>query len=142
MNQKHLIPKKELEEYKRFAFQKSMTEMAVAFILGAAFQKVVNSISTNLFMPFIQYFINITGENWRNYKYSPVHNLNIEIGAFLGNFVDFLLISIILFVVYKKIISKFMVQENTTVKCESCLSDINVECKRCPFCTTWRNDGR
>ena len=51
----NLIGKKEYNEFKKFAFKKNMVELAIAFMLGGAFQQVVSAISKNLVMPIINY---------------------------------------------------------------------------------------
>jgi len=98
----------ELSKFKRFAFQGSMIQMAVAFILGAAFKNVVTSISENLIMPVINYVINwllcTTGSEWRKVSWTPVEDMTFEVGKFIGSFIDFLIIAIILYIVWKKIL--------------------------------------
>jgi len=94
----------ELIEFKKFAFQGSMIQMSVAFILGAAFKNVVTSISENLVMPVINFIIGKTGVNWRQLSWEPTDGITFEIGKFLGSFVDFLIIAFILYIIWKKIL--------------------------------------
>lgn len=136
-----LVGKDEFKNFKKFAFKGQMVDLSVAFILGAAFRKVVGSISDNLIMPLLNFIISKTGDNWREYTYSPVENLNFELGKFAGAFVDFLLIAIILYIVYQKIISgmledkaKVVCLEN--IKCPYCYSVIYYKCTKCPHCTS------
>jgi large conductance mechanosensitive channel protein len=86
-----------VEDYKKFAFKGDMIKLAIAFILGGAFNKVVTSISENLLMPIIDFLILNTKDDWRNYIWNPVKGLEIELGQAFGAFIDFFLISIILF---------------------------------------------
>jgi len=89
------------EDYKKFAFKGHMIEMAIAFILGASFSKVVKSISENLIMPLINVILFRTGGNWREITWSPIEGVVFEIGKFLAAGVDFFLISIVLFILWR-----------------------------------------
>lgn len=101
-----LVGKKELAEFRKFAFKDRMMEMAIAFMLGASFKAVVSSIVNNLLMPLIDYASDFTGNSWREMKWEPVEGLVFEIGTFSGAFLDFLLMAIILYILYVKIIKK------------------------------------
>jgi large conductance mechanosensitive channel len=86
-----------LEEYKQFAFRGNIISMATAFILGAAFDNLVKSISSNIIMPFVNFIILQAGTNWRDVKWTPINGLTFEPGKAFGSLFDFLLISIVLF---------------------------------------------
>jgi large conductance mechanosensitive channel len=90
-----------LNEYKNFAFKDNIVKLAIAFVLGGAFQKVVSSTSDNLIMPLINYLILHTGQEWREHLFEPTDGIKFETGKFLGATVDFLLISIFLFIIWK-----------------------------------------
>lgn len=108
LGQMPLLEKRELKEeiqsFHKFAFQKSMIQLSIALILGAAFNKVVEAISNHLVMPIINAVLSHTGTSWREAVWQPVKGIAIEHGAFLGAFVDFLLTALVLYIVFKKII--------------------------------------
>ena len=89
------------DEYKKFAFKGDMMKMAIAFILGGAFSKVVTSISESLIMPFLNFILLKTGVGWREFAWTPWTGLTLEVGQLLAAFVDFFLISIVLFIMWK-----------------------------------------
>jgi large conductance mechanosensitive channel len=139
-----IIGEKELSEWKKFAFKGRMVEMAVAFMLGGAFQKVVTSISESLIMPAINFLIGKTGQDWRNYDFTPVDGMTFEIGKFAGSFMDFILISIILYILFRKIFSPILKEDSKIVikcieliRCPVCQDSISYKAKRCPSCTSW-----
>jgi len=140
MNKK-FISNKELVEYKKFALKEDMLKMSTAFILGAAFNNVVKGISDLLIMPFINFIILKTGESWRKFKIEPIQGLVLEVGQFLGYLVDFILISIILYVFYIKILKNIKLQKEVDLKCIEtkdcplCQSRIHYLAKKCPECT-------
>jgi large conductance mechanosensitive channel len=91
----------QIQEYRKFAFQGDMLKMAIAFILGAAFSKTVTAISENLIMPLLKYLLHFTGDEWRTATWEPIHGLIFEVGKFGASAVDFLLISVVLFLMWK-----------------------------------------
>ena len=93
----------EIEEYKKFAFRSNMMQMAVAFILGAAFNKFITSFCENVVMPVFNFLLGYTGVSWRELTFVPIYGLKIEIGKFLGSSFDFLIISMVLYFVYIKL---------------------------------------
>lgn len=96
----------ELEGYKDFAFSKNLFTMALALILANAAQGVVNKISDCILMPIINYSVSATGGNWRNLVFSPVDGMDIEIGRFFGSFLEFIITTLILYLLYRNIVKK------------------------------------
>jgi large conductance mechanosensitive channel len=137
IDEKAFIGEKEINKYKEFAFKEDMLKMSIAFILGASFNKVVTGISDLIIMPIINFVIIQTGDTWRRWSVEPIHGLKLEIGQFLGVLIDFILISMILYIIYMKIISR--ITSNRSVaqnkKCPLCVSEINIMAKKCPKCT-------
>jgi len=136
-----LIGRENYRAFIAFAFKKSMTEMAVAFMLGAALRNVISSLSNNIIMPAINFVMDHTGKDWREYAVTPIEGLTFEIGPFLGAFMDFMLIAVVLFILYKKIISPVFQEEEKIrvidkMDCPFCYEKIFYKCKRCPFCTS------
>lgn len=99
----------EFEEYKKFAFKGDMFKMAIAFILGGAFGKVVSSISNDLLMPLMAFITSYAGDHWKEATWTPVEGLVLETGKFVGTMLEFLLVSMALFIIVK--IVTFILQE-------------------------------
>lgn len=134
----------EVSSFEKFAFKDRMVDVAVAFIIGAAFQKAVTALSNNLMMPVLNFFVAQTGSNWRKLVWTPIEGMTIEIGQCVGSFLDFLLISGLLYLIYVKLLRPFLVSEQVTqIKKESnkccpfCASQIPIVAKRCGQCTSW-----
>lgn len=92
--------KDRVQEYRQFAFKDDMLKLAIAFILGGAFTKTVTAISECLIMPLLN-FITQHGGSWREAVWEPIEGLIFEIGAFGAASVDFILISVVLFFMWK-----------------------------------------
>lgn len=97
---------KELESYKQFAFGKNLLNVAVALILATSVQKFVSSISDHLLMPLINYFISKADGDWRNLILVPVEGMNLEIGKFGGAMLEFFITTMVLYILYTKIIKR------------------------------------
>ena len=139
---KGLVGGKEYEQFKKFAFKGQMIQMAIAFMMGAAFSSVVKSISENLIMPVINFGLSKTGDDWREFAYTPIEGLTLELGKFCAAFVDFFLIALVLYILYAKLLQPLReeppeVKCIETKKCITCQSVIHWQCERCPQCTTW-----
>jgi len=110
MQEKNLVPeiKKEINEYKKFAFNKNLMALALALILAAVVQKFVTALSESLLMPIINYFVNATNTgNWRNMIFCPIDGMNLEIGKLCAAGLEFTITTIVLYVIYSKIVKKF-----------------------------------
>ena len=98
--------KQELESYKKFAFSNNLIALALSLTMANATEKIVNSISENLLMPIINYFVDNTGENWRNLIFAPTTGLEFEVGAMMNGFLKFIFTSIIVYIFYTKVFKK------------------------------------
>lgn len=136
MENRSLIGRKEIEEYRKFAFRDDVFKLTVGVILGNSFNKVVFGVSDYLVMPVFTFLVSKTGEHWREWTFEPVCGLKFELGRMAGVFVDFLLISVVLYLFYVKLWgTMFGAPEQTGMKrCGMCFSAIDERSTRCPKC--------
>lgn len=109
MSEKNLLPKEiksEIEDYKKFAFNQNMVMVAIGLILANAFQKCVSSISEYFVMPIVNYLIAGVDGDWRLWIFVPAKGMSIEIGNLIGAIIDFLIITLVLYLIYSKILKK------------------------------------
>ncbi len=94
-------------EFKTFIQRGSIIELAVAFILGTAFGRIISSLVADIFTPILSL---ITGrQGFANYKIviqeaDPILGLSenaIYYGMFIKTLLDFLVIALVLFFVIK-----------------------------------------
>jgi large conductance mechanosensitive channel len=90
--------KKFLDEFKAFAFKGNVMDLAVAVIIGGAFGKVIDSLVKSVLMPLVSYLVPTSGGDYRTWTLGRV-----EIGAFLGEFINFLLIALAVFLAIVKL---------------------------------------
>lgn len=96
--------KQTLKEYREFAFKQDIEKVCLAVILGGTFDSLIKNISANLIMPFFDFVINKTHGDWRNYKLIITEGLELGIGKIAGGLLDFVIISVILFILFRKIL--------------------------------------
>lgn len=80
-----------LEEYKRFLFRGNLIELAVAFILGAAFNAVVQSLAEDVIIASIARLLQF--DNVAQWRVAGIH-----IGSFLASLLSFVVVATVLFV--------------------------------------------
>lgn len=89
-----------IDEFKAFALKGNVVDMAVGVIVGGAFGKIVSSLVSDVIMPVFSFLTQ--GMSISGMKYDlPGGNAVIAYGAFLQNVVDFLLISVSIFLMIK-----------------------------------------
>lgn len=104
MVKKFVDLEEELRQYKQFALGRNMASVAIALILANACQKVVTAISENILMPIINFFTSSAGERWRDMEVAITPGLYIEIGKFLSASLEFAITTIVLYVIFFKVI--------------------------------------
>ena len=83
-----------LKEYKEFLFRGNLLDLAVAFILGAAFAAVVSSFATDVIMEPIaeQLGVNNVG---------AMEGAGIKYGLFLAALLNFVIVATVLFFIVR-----------------------------------------
>ena len=94
---------KGVSEFKEFITKGDVVDLAVGVIVGGAFGKIVTSLVNDILMPIIG--IVIGGIDFSNLSVNIV-DAKIMYGSFIQQILDFLIISLCIFI-FVKIISKF-----------------------------------
>jgi large conductance mechanosensitive channel len=108
-----------LQDLKKFLFKDSLVDVAVAFILAAAFGAVVKSLVENVIMPLIAALV---GKPSFDDIVWTLGDTPIKIGMFLTAFVNFLIIGTVLFFVVRAITRVMSVRKRETLD-EKMVSD-------------------
>jgi large conductance mechanosensitive channel len=99
-----------VSEFKEFAVKGNAMDMAVGIIIGAAFNKIVNSIVSDIIMPPIGMVVG--GVDFKNLQLvlkeaslsaagEALPAVAIRYGAFLNTVIEFLIVALSVFVVIK-----------------------------------------
>lgn len=89
-----------IEEFKAFAMKGNVIELAVAVVIGTAFGKIVSSLVTNIITPFLG--ILLGGIDFSNLQLI-VGDTAITYGVFIQSIVDFVIISLVIFLAIKAV---------------------------------------
>lgn len=151
-----------LDEFKTFAIKGNVIDMAVGIIIGAAFGKIVDSMVKDVLMPpigwmmgkvdFGNLYITLPNFDGEIVKYPSLEAaqsagaVTINYGLFLNSLISFIFVAFAVFLLIKCINKIRAAAEKTasdkeaetpTVKtCPYCCSEININAKKCPNCTS------
>lgn len=119
-------------EFKAFALQGNLLELAIAFILGVAFAAVVNSLVNDVLMNIVAA---VAGKpDFSNLSFSIGDGV-IRYGRFLTALVTFLIIAFVLFLIVRAMQRVTRPRPAERTDCPHCLSSIPVGARVCSFCT-------
>ncbi len=140
-----------LKEFKKFALQGNVLDMAIGIIIGAAFGKIVSSLVNDVLMPpigliigkvdFSGLFLNLSGETYASLAAAKAAGApTINYGIFLNNILDFTIVAFVIFLLVKQV-NRLKAKEvpaaaPTNRDCPRCLSSVPLKATRCPFCTS------
>lgn len=79
------------QEFVQFAVKGNAIELAMAVVLGGSFSKITTSIVSDLVMPLVNPLL--PNGDWRSLVIGP----GVRLGSFLGALLDFLIISVTVF---------------------------------------------
>lgn len=117
------------QDFKTFLLKQNALALAIAFVIGVALNKVVQSIVNDFIMPVVG-VITPSGD-WEKaiWQLGP---LKFGIGDFLSSVLNFLIIGIVAWR-----LSKLVPTEKTpdVKECPYCRSKIDPRATRCPQCT-------
>ncbi|MBQ5347524.1 MAG: large conductance mechanosensitive channel protein MscL [Ruminococcus sp.] len=137
--------KKFFAEFKEFIMRGNVMDLAVAVIIGGAFQSIVKSLCDDVITPFIQWIIGMcTGAKSIDEMTKALNVGPIQFGAFISAIINFIIMAFIIFILVK-VVNKAMTlgkkkeeeeEEETEKECPYCLSKIDINATRCPHCTS------
>ena len=137
--------KKVFGEFKEFVMRGNVLDLAVAVIIGGAFQTIVSSLCDDVITPFIQLIISkCIGVDSIDEMTKVLNVGTIQLSNFISAIINFLIMAVIIFCLVK-FINRIMSigkkkeekeEEKTTKTCPFCKSEIDIEATRCPHCTS------
>lgn len=135
------------QDFKNFILRGNVVELAVAVIIGAAFNSVVMSLVRDFLTPLIAMFGGKPNFDALRFTFNGT---TFQYGDFINAVISFLIIAIVVFIFVIEPMNKLKgavenrgkSQSPSTKKCPDCLSEIPLDAKRCPECTTWLEGER
>ena len=128
-----------LKDFKDFILRGNVVDLAVAFVIGAAFNSVIQSLVRDFITPLITGFL---GKNSiLQGKLVVAHRFTFNWGDFLSVLLSFVIEAFIIFLFVVQPINKLVAiskrnqpEEPGTKKCPECLSEVPNKATRCAFC--------
>ena len=140
-----------IEEFKKFALRGNVMDLAVGFIMGASFSKIVSSLVNDIIMPpiglalgkvdFSNLFVNLSGTVVPSVADAKKAGLpTINYGVFLNTIIEFVIVAFVLFMLIQQV-NRLTTKPAppaapTTKECPYCFSGIPLKATRCPNCTS------
>jgi large conductance mechanosensitive channel len=128
-----------LDEFRTFITKGNVLDLAVAFVMGAAFNALVTALVSDIVSPLI----GIPGHaNFTSITYA-VNGSTFLVGSFVNSIITFLTIAVAVFFFIIKPVSKMesmmkpkQLAALDTKECPYCLTKIPLKATRCPSCTS------
>lgn len=126
-------------EFKDFILKGNVIDLAVAVVIGVAFNAVITAFVTDIITPLI----GIPGHvDFSSLTYT-INNSVFMVGSFVNAIIGFITIALVIFFFVVKPVSKMKemtskkpIAPPNTKQCPECLSNIPLKAKRCAFCTS------
>jgi large conductance mechanosensitive channel len=90
-------------EFKAFLTKHGVIGLAVAVVIGGAVGKLVTALVSDLVMPVVGAFT--PSGDWRQATWT-IGSVKLGIGDFIGVFIDFVIISFVVFMIVKTLIKE------------------------------------
>lgn len=138
-----------LKEFKAFAIQGNVFDMAIGFIIGAAFSKIISSLVGDVLMPplgllignvdFSNLYINLSGQPYATLAEAKAAGAPVmSYGVFINTVIDFIVVAVVIFILVKQI-NRLKIRPapvaTDTKDCPYCLSNVPLKASRCAHCT-------
>jgi large conductance mechanosensitive channel len=125
-----------MDEFKAFIAKGNVVDLAVAVVVGGAFGKIVTAFVDGIVMPLVSYVLprDMQWESWMVGK--------LRVGKVLGAGLDFLIISLVVFLVLVKLLGALVKRKAeaapapSTRTCPRCLETVPRAATRCRACTS------
>ena len=128
-------------EFRGFLTKTNALALAIGVIIGAAVGNIVSALAADILMPVVGLFL--PGGDWRQAKLvlktvtdaaGKTTESAILYGHFIGTVIDFLIISMVVFLIVKALVKP--APADPTKSCPECLEKVPAAARRCRACTS------
>ncbi len=126
--------------FKDFILRGNLIDLAVAFVVGAAFSSLVQSFVKDLITPLISIPGKFSFPTWT----VTIHGSVFQIGDFFNALISFVLMALVIFFFVVRPVTAILEQvqkhqkkdDPDTRECPFCVNQIPLKATRCGFCTS------
>jgi large conductance mechanosensitive channel len=140
-----------VSDFKEFAMRGNVVDLAVGFVLGAAFGKITTSLVNDVLMPpiglllgqvdFSSMYLNLSEKTFPSLAAARTAGAPIvAYGSFINTIIDFVIVAFAMFILVKQM--NRLVGPASTLpapadkECPYCRSRIPLEATKCAHCTS------
>lgn len=128
-----------LKGFRDFILRGNVVDLAVAVIIGAAFNAIVTSFANDVLMQFVS--ATIGKPDFKNVVFH-LNNTDVRVGLFLNAVVGFLIAAAVIYFgvvlpmhwFWQRVKKNEPAPSPSTRPCPECLSEIPLAAKRCSHC--------
>jgi large conductance mechanosensitive channel len=135
-----------VKEFRAFILKGNLVDLAVAFVIGAAFATLVKSFVADLITPLIAALGG--GKTAFNSLSFQVRGQTLDYGAFLNDLLTFVIVAAVVFFFIVRPVGSMMRRmgygppaDPQLSPCPRCETQISPTASRCPACTTELDAG-
>jgi large conductance mechanosensitive channel len=129
-----------VKDFREFLLRGSVADLAVAIVIGFAFNNLVTALVTDFITPF---FVAISGKEDFTGLVFHIHGTTFSYGHFLNELISFVAVAVVVFVLVVRPTNQLMDRRKSappidpmTRDCPECLSAIPEAARRCAFCSS------
>ena len=134
-----------MDGFKKFLLRGNVVDLAVAFVIGAAFAAIVTAFVAAFITPLVGVVTGAAGDFTT--KTFTVRDVEFPYGQFVQALLSFVIIAAVVYFFVVKPVNRLMERFKTepeveaeTKQCPECLSNIPIPASRCAFCTVEQLD--
>jgi large conductance mechanosensitive channel len=138
-----------LSDFKEFAMRGNVVDLAVGFVMGAAFGKITTSLVNDVIMPpiglllgrvdFTSLYVNLSEKTFPSVAAARTAGAPIvAYGSFINTIIDFVIVAFAMFLLVKQMNRLVSPAPPVPVDkdCPYCLSKIPLAATKCAHCTS------
>jgi large conductance mechanosensitive channel len=128
-----------VKEFKEFLLRGNLLELAVAVVIGLAFNTVIQALVKDLITPLVAA---AGGQPNFDSLYFNVHGSRFLYGDFVNALISFVILAAVVFFLIVKPVNHMLDRlgrtsnEDPVRECPECLSKVPVAATRCAYCTS------
>ena len=124
--------------FRKFLMRGNLIELAVAVVIGVAFNAVIQALISDIITPLIAA---IAGKPNFGALTFTINHSKFSYGSFINALLSFVIIAAVVYFLIVSPTARVMARvdrnkEASTRQCPQCLSDIPVGATRCMYCTS------
>jgi large conductance mechanosensitive channel len=139
-----------LSDFKQFAMRGNVVDLAIGFVLGAAFGKITTSLVNDVIMPpiglvlgkvdFSSLYLNLSEKQFATLAAAKTAGAPIiAYGSFINTIIDFIIVAFAMFILVKqvnRVLAPAPAPAPAEKDCPYCLSKIPLAATKCGHCTS------